>query len=77
VADGGAADPSQLLALHQALEHLGAIDERLLRVAEMRAVLGLGVGEIAAALAVSEPTVKRDWQRAKAFLHDALGHAAP
>ena len=24
---------------------------------------------------ISEPTVKRDWQRARAFLHEALGVA--
>ncbi len=68
-----AGNPEQLLALNQALERLGQIDGRLLQVAEMRAVLGLEISEIAATLAVSEPTVKRDWQRAKAYLHDALG----
>jgi len=30
------------------------------------------VPEVARALQVSEPTVKRDWQRAKAFLHAEL-----
>jgi RNA polymerase sigma factor (TIGR02999 family) len=72
VADTGGGTPEQLLALNQALERLGQLDERLLRVAEMRAVLGLEVSEIAAALQLSEPTVKRDWQRAKAFLHNVL-----
>jgi RNA polymerase sigma factor (TIGR02999 family) len=73
MADAGQARPEQMLALNRALEDLGRIDERLVRVAEMRAVLGMEVAEVAAALAVSEPTVKRDWQRAKAFLYDALG----
>jgi RNA polymerase sigma factor (TIGR02999 family) len=72
VADGGGGTPEQLLALNQALERLGQIDARLLQVAEMRAVLGLEIPEIALALQVSEPTVKRDWQRAKAFLHSTL-----
>lgn len=76
VADHGGGTPEQMLALDQALERLGQLDERLLRVAEMRAVLGMEVSEVALALGVSEPTVKRDWQRARAFLHDALG-AAP
>jgi len=71
-ADAGGT-PEQLLALNQALERLGQLDERLLRVAEMRAVMGMDVAEIALAMKVSEPTVKRDWQRAKAFLHDTLG----
>lgn len=73
--DHGAGTPEQLLQLNQAMERLGRIDARLLRVAEMRAVLGLEVSDIARALKVSVPTVKRDWQRAKAFLHDALGAA--
>jgi RNA polymerase sigma factor (TIGR02999 family) len=73
--DVGAGTPEQLLALNQSLERLGQIDERLLRVAEMRAVMGMEVSEIALAMGLSEPTVKRDWQRAKAFLHDSLGVA--
>lgn len=72
VVDARAGTPEQLLALNQALERLGQLDTRLLQVAEMRAVLGLEVAEIAQALNVSEPTVKRDWQRAKAFLHSTL-----
>lgn len=77
VADTGATDPVRLLALDQALERLGRADARLLQVAEMRAVLGLEVSEIALALGVSEPTVKRDWRRAKAFLAHLLQPDAP
>jgi DNA-directed RNA polymerase specialized sigma24 family protein len=58
--------------MNQAFERLGAVDERLLRVAELRAVMGLEVPEVAALLGLSEPTVKRDWQRAKAFLTGLL-----
>jgi RNA polymerase sigma factor (TIGR02999 family) len=72
VADDSAT-PEQVLMLNQALERLGRIEPRLLQVAEMRAVLGLEVPEVALALGVSEPTVKRDWQRARAFLYEALG----
>jgi RNA polymerase sigma factor (TIGR02999 family) len=65
--------PEQLVALDDALTRLGTVDDRLMRVAEMRVIMGMEVSEVALALAVSEPTVKRDWQRAKAFLHEALG----
>lgn len=65
--------PEQLVALDEALTRLGNVDARLVRVAELRVIMGLEVTEIAAALEISEPTVKRDWQRAKAFLHEALG----
>jgi RNA polymerase sigma factor (TIGR02999 family) len=64
--------PEQMLILDEALSRLGAVDERVLRVAEMRVIIGMEVTEIAAALEVSEPTVKRDWQRAKAFLADVF-----
>jgi RNA polymerase sigma factor (TIGR02999 family) len=69
--------PEQLVALDDALSRLGAVDDRLMRVAEMRVILGMDVAEIAAALEISEPTVKRDWQRAKAYLHEALGVPPP
>jgi len=61
------------VALDDALARLGALDARLMHVAEMRVIMGMEVTEVALALGVSEPTVKRDWQRAKAFLHEALG----
>jgi RNA polymerase sigma factor (TIGR02999 family) len=70
-----AGTPEQLIALEDALARLGAADPRLMQVAELRVVMGMQVDEIAEALGVSEPTVKRDWQRARAFLHDALGVA--
>ena len=46
-----------------------------MRVAELRVIMGLDVAEMAEALGISEPTVKRDWQRAKAYLYEALGVA--
>jgi RNA polymerase sigma factor (TIGR02999 family) len=67
--------PEQLVALDEALARLGNVVPRLLHVAEMRVIMGMEVTEIAAAIGVSEPTVKRDWQRAKAYLHEALGVA--
>jgi len=65
--------PEQLVALDDALTRLGLVDERLMRVAEMRVIMGMQVAEMADALGVSEPTIKRDWQRAKAYLYEALG----
>ena len=67
--------PEQLVALDDALTRLGGVDARLMKVAEMRVIMGMEVAEVAEALGVSEPTIKRDWQRAKAYLHEALGVA--
>ena len=72
VADQACGTPEQWLHLNQAMERLGQVEPRLLQVCEMRAVLGMDLAEIAAALKLSEPTIKRDWQRAKAFLYDQL-----
>lgn len=70
-----AGTPEQLVALDDALTRLGNVDARLMRVAELRVIMGLDVSEVAQALGVSEPTIKRDWQRAKAYLHELLGVA--
>jgi RNA polymerase sigma-70 factor (ECF subfamily) len=56
------------VALDQALQRLGALDERKARTVELRYYAGLSVEETAAALATSPATVKRDWEFAKAWL---------
>ncbi len=57
-----------VIALDDALEALGRIDERKVRVVEMRFFGGLSVEETATALGVSTDTVKRDWRLAKLWL---------
>jgi RNA polymerase sigma factor (TIGR02999 family) len=61
-----------LLALEEALENLHRMDERLARVVECRFFAGLSEVETAEALGVSQRTVARDWQMARAWLHEAL-----
>lgn len=63
----GATD-GEILEVHEALEALGKVDERLVRVVEMRYFAGLTDAEIAMALEVSERTVRRDWERARLLL---------
>jgi RNA polymerase sigma factor (TIGR02999 family) len=58
--------------LNDALLALERIDPRSYRVVEMRYFGGFSEDEVAAALNVSLPTVKRDWRRARAFLFDQL-----
>jgi RNA polymerase sigma factor (TIGR02999 family) len=65
-----------LLALDEALEILGRLDARLARVVECRFFAGLSEVETAEALGVSQRTVARDWQMARAWLHEALRDAA-
>jgi RNA polymerase sigma factor (TIGR02999 family) len=64
--DGG------LLALDEALARLEAFDPRLSRVVELRYFGGLTLEETAEALATSISTAWRDWNTARAWLHDTL-----
>jgi RNA polymerase sigma-70 factor, ECF subfamily len=66
------AGPGELLAVHQALNALAAVDARAAQVAELKVFGGLEVPEIAQALGVSEPTVKRDWVFARAHLAQTM-----
>lgn len=62
----------ELLALDTALDRLAALDERQVRVVELRYFAGLSVEETAQVLDVSPSSVKRDWVSARAWLHFEL-----
>ncbi len=66
-----------LLELHDALEQLAALDERLARVVECRFFGGMTEQETAVAVGVTERTVRRDWVKARGLLHQALGADLP
>ena len=68
----GASD-GEILDVHEALESLAKVDPRLVQVVEMRYFAGLTDAEIAAALHVSDRTVRRDWERARLLLAAILG----
>jgi len=61
-----------LLALDEALTRLAAKETHLAKIVELRFFSGLDVVETAEVLGISESTVKRDWQMAKAWLHREL-----
>ncbi len=63
---------SELLAIDEALTRLTAENERLARIVECRIFGGLTVDETAAALSVSEVTVRRGWNAACAWLHQQV-----
>ena len=74
---GRVARTDELLALDEALDRLARHDKRSARVVEMWFFGGLSQAEIAEALGVSEKTVRRDWQAAKAWLSHALRTEPP
>lgn len=61
-----------LLALDEALTRLERVDARLSRVVECRFFGGLTEEETAEVLGVTARTVRRDWVKAKGWLHRAL-----
>ena len=61
-----------VLAIHEALGKLEALDPLEARIVELRYFGGLTIEETAAALNSSPATVKREWTIAKAWLHRLL-----
>ena len=69
------ADPGNsvdILALHDALDRLAALDPEQARLVELRYFGGLNIEETADALGVSPATVKREWAVARAWLRREL-----
>ena len=63
-----AEDPGLVLALDDVITRLETHDERLAKVVRLRFWAGLPEREVAGILAVSERTVRNDWQLARAWL---------
>jgi RNA polymerase sigma factor (TIGR02999 family) len=62
----------EVVALDEALTELAGLDDRMARVVELRFFGDLSVEETAEVLGVTDRTVRRDWKRARLFLHDRL-----
>jgi len=64
---------ADLVALDDAMNALARLDQRKVRIIEMRFFGGLSVEEAAEVLKVSPATVRRDWSIAKFWLYRELG----
>lgn len=62
-----------VVAIHEALDRLAALDGRQSQVMTLRYFGGMTIPEVAAALGVSAVTVERDWRLARAWLAGQLG----
>jgi RNA polymerase sigma factor (TIGR02999 family) len=65
----------EILALNEALDSLGEIDARKARVVELRYFGGLSVEETSEVLGITPIRVKRDWDKARAWLYGVLSQA--
>jgi RNA polymerase sigma factor (TIGR02999 family) len=62
----------EIIRVHEVLDELKQVDAELARLVEMRYFAGLKVGEIAEAFGVTERTIERQWQKARAILFAAI-----
>ena len=76
-ADAASDEPNDagvdVLALHEAIERLAALDADQARVVELRYFGGMTIEDTAEVLGVSPATVKREWAVARAWLRRELG----
>lgn len=70
LADSG--NDQQLLALDESLDQLDFVNPRQREVVELHYFGGLSFPALAELLGCSERTAKREWERARAFLHAQL-----
>ena len=74
---GVGARAEEILALDQALDRLGSLNERLVKMVELRFFSGLSVEETAEVLGIDSRTVNRDWRVARALLYRMLTATGP
>ena len=61
-----------LIALHDALDALEAIDPRKSRIVELKFFGGLTIAEVAEVMELSPATIEREWSFSRAWLYGAL-----
>jgi RNA polymerase sigma factor (sigma-70 family) len=76
IPDLGSGRAEEILAIHEALEHLAKMDARQAQVVEMRFFAGFSVDETAGVLKISPQSVMRDWKLAKAWLRREVRRGA-
>jgi RNA polymerase sigma factor (TIGR02999 family) len=74
VGENVAVAEEEILDIDAALHDLERLEPRLAQVVDMRYFAGMKEAEIAAALGVTDRTVRRDWEKARLLLAAALRH---
>jgi RNA polymerase sigma factor (TIGR02999 family) len=75
ITDG--AGEREIMRVHEALDELATLNPRMARIVEMRYFGGMTEAEVAEALNLGERTVRRDWEKARLLLADALSAEGP
>ena len=66
------ADNEQVLAVDEALQKFAKLDPQRAEVVKLRYFVGMSFQETAEVLGISEPTAKRYWAYARAWLHEEI-----
>ena len=73
------ADPmtsaGELNRISDALDELAAVEERLVKVVDLKFFCGYSFAEIGTMMGVTERTVQRDWEKARLFLYRRLNRS--
>ena len=69
------ADRHTLLGINDALDELAEVEPELAEVIELRFFCGLSFDEVAALRGVSGRTIRRQWEKGRLYLHQAIGGA--
>jgi RNA polymerase sigma factor (TIGR02999 family) len=73
VMDSVESPADEIIRLHEFLDELKSVDERLVSVVEMRYFAALENAEIAECLGVTDRTVRRDLEKVRLLLIDEIG----
>ena len=73
----GPADEDELLAVNDALDRFATVDATKAELVKLRYFVGMTLEETASALGISEPTAKRWWTYARAWLFREIKSQRP
>ena len=68
-------DAIELQRISDTLDELATVDERLVRVVDLKFFCGFSFAEIGEMLGVTERTIQRDWEKARIFLYRRLNRS--
>ena len=72
-----ASEERHLARIGDAVDALAGVDPELAQVVDLKFFCGFSFAEIAAMRGLSERTVQRQWEKARLYLHDAIGDGGP
>ena len=67
------ANEQELQRISDALDELATVDATLAEIVDLKFFCGFSFAEIAAMRGVSERTIQRHWEKARIYLHRAIG----